>query len=174
MSTLSTTWDICLHTWALVQVTFVYRHEMETTNSTLQMCYIWFIFCELMCRFVFWNWYLTLLQEENEVNKEQCATCQNPRQWDIITPPISVSTRCCCFFGFCFFSPRYPWNFQNHKIIVSPHHTTCIVSTFLINTFLVQLNVMVCQCVCLYLNVSGHMSTYPQHHHGHPCENTFL
>ena len=111
MYTLSTTWDICLQTWALVQVTFVYRHEMEITNSTLQMCYIWFIFCELMCRFVFWNWYLTLLQEQNEVNKEQCVTCQIPRQWNIITPPISVSTRCCLFL-FCFlgFFSSHPWN----------------------------------------------------------------
>ena len=77
-----------------------------------------------------------------------------------------------CFFGF--FSPGTPEISRIIKITVSPHHTTCIVSTFLINTFLVQLNVMVCQCVCLYLNVSGHKSTYPQHHHGHPCENTFF
>ena len=174
MYTLSTTWDICLQTWALVQVTFVYRHEMKITNSTLQMCYIWFIFCELMCRFVFWNWYLTLLQEQNEVNKEQCVTCQIPRQWNIITPPISVSTRYCLFLFFFVFFPGTPEISRIIKISVFPHHTTCIVSTFLINTFLVQLNVMVCQCVCLYLNVSGHKSTYPQHHHGHPCENTFL
>ena len=141
-------------------------------------CVIFDLYFVSLCAdliFVFWNWYLTLLQEQNEVNKEQCVTCQNPRQWNIITPPISVSTRCCFFlFVFCFFFPATPEISRIIKITVSPHYTTCIVSTFLINTFLVQLNVMVCQCVCLYLNVSGHKSTYPQHHHGHPCENTFL
>ena len=138
---------------SLVQVKFFHRHEMEATNSTLQLCYIWFIFCELMCRFDLCL--LKLVSDAfvgTEWNGQRTVTWQNPRQWNIITPPISVSTRVFC---------SHLWNFQNHKKSVSPHHATGIVSTFLINTFLVQLYVMVCQCVCLYLIFSGHVYLSP-------------